>query len=143
MPQTGGVNFGGTDKEVQRALEKVSKQYPEATWASLYQEGFAMAASAKKRTPVRTGRLRASAYVSPPTGDRVEVGYGTDYALEVHEKTEANFKVGEAKFLENAFNERMDGFVARLGKRIVENVERGMGLKDIKRPSDIGDSPEG
>lgn len=63
----------------------------------------------QKRCPVRTGRLRRSAFVRS-RGDgwntRVSVGYSVPYAIYVHERLELLHRNGEAKFLENVFREQ-------------------------------------
>jgi len=58
---------------------------------------------AKQRTPVRTGRLRAS-LISKQYQSVLEGEVSTDvyYAIYVHENLRARHKIGEAKFLENA-----------------------------------------
>ena len=76
--------------------------------------GLAMEAEAGKLTPVDTGNLRGSRYsrvvksggsIRAPNGRflgapyGVEVGYGANYAVKVHE-TNANYRVGQWKFLE-------------------------------------------
>ncbi len=102
-----------------RALVELA---PDAGAAALYEEGLAVDANMVSKIPVDTGRLRSTHYTSPPTSDGngvfVEVGVGTDYAVAVHEKTEAVHQTGQAKFLEAALNEQEAGFVKRLGERI-------------------------
>lgn len=119
-------------REVEKSLQRILGRYPEAVAAALYQEGLALDAEAAKRMPVDTGRMRASRYTAPPeqtsSGPVVEVGVGVEYAIYVHERTEARHPVGEAKFLENALRERASGFAARLAARIKQNAERGVGV---------------
>lgn len=103
-----------------------------AAAAALYQEALAVDAESVKRTPVDTGRLRATHYVAPPTytadGERivVELGNGTDYAIYVHERTELRHTTGEAKFLQNALNARSAGMLERLAKRTARNLRSGV-----------------
>jgi hypothetical protein len=59
------------------------------------------------------------------------VGYGTDYAVYVHERTEPRHTVGEAKFLEKAVSERSAGYAKRLGDRVRENAEKGVTVRAI------------
>lgn len=62
------------------------------------------------QTPVDTGNLRASHYVESADGVRgpiVEIGVGgpsQPYAVRQHEDMSLRHPVGNAKFLENAFN---------------------------------------
>jgi hypothetical protein len=44
----------------------------------------------------------------------VELGFGTRYAVYVHERTELHHKVGQAKFLQSAANEERRGFIRNL-----------------------------
>lgn len=119
----------GKDTVVRNLLAAVEK-IKGAAAAALYQEGLALDANAVKRTPVDTGRLRASHYVGPPVANGgelvVEVGFGTDYAVFVHERTDLAHKVGEAKFLQNAMNERSAGFLERVQKRTKSNRRAGI-----------------
>lgn len=86
-------------------LNALEETIPEAVMIGVYALGEAILADATERTPVDTGRLRDSGYCAPPQkvdGQRVEVGFGTDYAVAVHERTGVSHPVGEAKFLEKA-----------------------------------------
>jgi hypothetical protein len=132
---------------LRKELKKLSKRYPKALAAGLYQEGLALHANAVKRAPVQYGFLRASGYTSPPTGEGspvVEVGFGANYALAQHEGVGFKHpKGGEAKYLQNAILERSSGFLERLVKRTQENEAKGVGVQAIpatapRRPSDGG-----
>lgn len=133
----------GFDK-VRANLRALAENAPRALAAALYQEGLAVDAEAVKRTPVDTGRLRATHYVSPPivSGDkvRVEIGFGTDYAVYVHERTDARHSSGEAKFLENALAARASGMAERIGKRVARNVANGIGIDALS--GDVPTSPQ-
>ena len=113
--------------EVIKSLERAARAFPEATGQALYEEGLGVQGLAVQRTPVDTGRLRASAYTAPPkttsSGPEVEVGYGAIYGVYVHERTELRHTTGQAKFLESALNERSSGYAERLGDRIAELAE--------------------
>jgi len=80
----------------------------------IYHMGQHLRSESVKQCPVDTGRLRASATVTPvkEEGDTfyVEVGYGTDYAIYVHERTELRHKVGKAKFLEDPLKENANNY---------------------------------
>jgi hypothetical protein len=123
-------------REFIKAVEHSKAGYERAFAAALYQEGLALHAASVPQVPVEYGRLRASGYVSPPTGvdnPEVEVGYGTDYAVYVHERTELRHKVGKAKFLSDPMNERQNGYAERLAKRTQQNFERGVGMDAIPK----------
>jgi hypothetical protein len=139
------VKFDGKEK-VKENIGKLKRRYPEAMAAALYQEGNVILGASLKKTPVDTGRLRATGYVSPPVGEDnpiVEIGYGTDYGIYVHERTELRHTVGESKFLEKAVNEASGGYLKRLGERVKDNEKRGIRVKSIPKiyptnPKDSG-----
>lgn len=87
-----------------RVLNEVVKKYRTSLSAGLYASGLALQTDAQKRSPVDTGALRASAETRRTLRgvDKVvvSVGFSARYALYVHENVGANFKVGQAKFLE-------------------------------------------
>jgi hypothetical protein len=108
--------------ELLRRMEQMPRVALEALKQAMRQELEAVLSLAKKKAPVDSGRLRASGYVTPPEieGGVVlngEVGFSAEYAVYVHEKTEARHVVGEAKFLEKAINERSKGYAERLAAR--------------------------
>lgn len=119
----------GKDSVVRAMLAAAGKMRGAAA-AALYQEGLALDAESVKRTPVDTGRLRATHYVSPPVDAGksmyVEIGNGTDYAVYVHEMTELRHVTGEAQFLQNAMNARSAGMLDRLAKRTRANLRAGV-----------------
>jgi hypothetical protein len=120
-------------KALNKAVKEAENRQRGALGAALYQMGFEIAGDAVKRTPVATGRLRSTAYVSPPQGDEMEVqvGFGTDYAEAVHERTEVNHTVGEAKFLQNAVDKISSGFARNVSKKAQKNFERGVSISSV------------
>lgn len=125
----------GTAK-VQRELEKLAKKYPGATAAALYEEGLAIDAASAKLVPVDTGRLRATHYTAPPRDEgkqiKVEIGYGTEYGLKVHEDMRARHTTGQAKFLEVPFKASKRGYASRVSDRIKKHVEKGTTFTSIR-----------
>ncbi|KPJ59102.1 MAG: hypothetical protein AMJ46_12615 [Latescibacteria bacterium DG_63] len=120
--------------KVLKALEKEGSAYGDALSAALYQEGLAIDAEAVKRVPVATGRLRSTHYVAPPTDDGVcEVGFGTDYALPVHDKVEVYHEVGGPLYLKSAVDEAQRGYVDRIAKRTSANHRAGVGMRAIPK----------
>ena len=91
-----------------KKMRSTSGEPRRALKAALYEMGLRVMAQSKKETPVDTGRLRGSGYVQPPidsrNGPTMELGFGTDYALFVHEDLEAHHSVGKAKFLIDPIN---------------------------------------
>jgi len=146
------VSGDGAPEKVQRKLEELLLEHQEAVAAALYVEGLAIEAEAVKRTPVDFGRLRASKFVAPPVkqsggGLLVELGFGTDYAVFVHEDTSARHVTGEAKFLENAIAARTPGFAERLARRAAGFVKKGVTMAPLDAsmptsPQDIGDGAD-
>ncbi len=119
-----------------KRLVELAKKYPEAAAQALYEEGLGVDANMVPRIPVDTGRLRSTHYVAPPRandqgGIFVEVGVGTDYAAEVHERTEIRHVSGEAKFLEKALNARASGMAQRLATRIASLGTQGRGMRPL------------
>jgi len=72
------------------------------------------------RSPVDSGNLKGSHYTqveADSKGVTAKIGTTADYAIYVHENLEANFTVGEAKFLENSLQEKSSD-VLRLVKKM-------------------------
>ena len=111
-----------------RALGDAS---PRFAGIALFREAERIMTKAKALTPVLTGALRASGQVVPPEmhGDRVRVtmGFGNSavgYAVHVHENLQARHPVGQAKFLEQPFNEAMSDMDDRLALVIRDEIAR-------------------
>lgn len=92
--------------DFEKNLRAAAARWPAQFRAALYRAALRVDADMIERIPVDTGRLRGSHYVAPPEhlgGSLVcEVGVGTDYAVDVHEKTWIPHSNGEAKYLEKA-----------------------------------------
>jgi hypothetical protein len=110
----------------------------QAKGQALMMEGEELIAEAKPLTPVLHGNLRSSGFCQLPVAQGEEVsitaGFGgvagtgnqvgdtnpedVGYALYVHENLMAHHPVGQAKFLEQPFDERLNGMSDRLAGRI-------------------------
>ena len=92
-------------ENVQQNLQNLDKVIEGVLKEELYKMGQHLRSESVKECPVDTGRLRASATVTPVKKENekyfVEVGYGTDYAIYVHERTELHHNIGKAKYLED------------------------------------------
>lgn len=117
--------------DLRRALKKAGHLGPTALAAAMVVEQEKVMAIAKPRTPVDLGPLKASGTVLPPeiSGTRITVasGYGgaaSDYALKQHEDLTLRHTVGQAKFLESAFNERKGGMGTRLALGVGKVLKR-------------------
>lgn len=117
-------------REMVDRLLRLAERYPDVVKAALYQEAQIEMTEAKRRTPVDTGRLRASGRVAEPVrvGRRVTVtlsfgGAAAPYAVFVHENLLANhasppFGGGQAKFLESTLDESAPHMAERLERRV-------------------------
>jgi hypothetical protein len=120
------------ERAVMRELEKFEKKAPYAVVGALFELGETIMDAAVDRAPLDTGELRRSAYVAIPErlGNAwvIDLGFGAEHALRVHESTERNYRAGEAKFLEKAIMEH-----GRAGMRkVVKSATRrlvGPGLR--------------
>jgi hypothetical protein len=115
------------EKQILAALKKYKRDAPEALAAAVYLEAVGIMAKSVHQVPVEFGVLRRSHYVTAPQGAdfTVELGYGTNYAVYVHERTGLKHHVGKAKFLEDPLNEAKGNMKARLLLRTKENIEKG------------------
>jgi hypothetical protein len=96
--------------------------------------------------------------VAPPAGERtpvVEIGYGTDYALPIHERWKGRNKrardkpggsrQGERRWLLNAMNKYRPVWVAMIGKLWKINQRTGLGVDAVaaqapRKPTDKGEA---
>jgi hypothetical protein len=107
-----------------RKLAKLGSSAIDVFGVALYQEAEIEMTEAKRRTPVKTGALRASGAVrrlSRVSRDlAVVLGFGgpaVQYALRVHEDVEMFHRVGQAKYLESVLLESAPYIAARVAKR--------------------------
>lgn len=133
----------GDDKIIKK-LRKLVKTAPEAVTIGMVAGGEFVMSGAVERVPVDTGRLRQTAYVAPPEAlgtndDIVECGFGTAYAIPVHEKTNVSHTHGEAKFLEKAVFNRANkvlSVVARAAERVLLKGGKARPTKFPTRPEE-------
>jgi len=85
--------------------------------------------NAVRRAPKDTGELRRSAVVNRVNADGGgSVAFLAPHALPVHEMTWRQYRIGEAKFLENALKEEMKTWEAEVSAAVKRAVEaRGGG----------------
>ncbi len=126
---TVSIRWVGMEK-FQRYLKDVSDAGAPLA-AALSQEGESIMGNAKKDTPVDTGRLRSTGHVKRPklSGKKVEVelAFGTDYAIFVHEIAGAAHPSGKAKFLEANVLAAQSGFGRRVADKMERHLRRGPG----------------
>lgn len=124
-------------------LGKTQEDWKHAVAGAVFQKGLAVIADSVVEVPVDTGRLRQTAYVAPPTDidDPVaEAGYGTNYAVPVHE-IDIPHAVGKDQFLRDPFNQHMAGYVRWITDRAKKLFARGTRLGAI--PSSVPRRPKG
>lgn len=109
-------------RRLQRNLARAGGLAQRGLEAGLVREANAIMTESKRQTPVDTGRLRASGTVMPPesrgSGVSIEMGYGTRYAIFVHEIMTAHHPVGNAKFLERPLLAAEKGMADRLATAV-------------------------
>lgn len=140
----GGNQISGLER-VLRAMDRAVSGIEDGLAAAIYQEGQEIIGVAQERTPVDTGRLRATGYAAPPEktvqGPEGEIGFGTDYGLAVHERVEVWHRVGGPKFLESAVNEAQKGYSRRIADQTWHNYKNNIGVKAV--PQHQPTSPRG
>lgn len=111
--------------EVLRNLDKLEQNVRRGALRGMNQWSDETMTLAKERTPVDTGTLRASGYVTTPqdNGSSIEqeLGFGgaaADYALVQHERLDFNHPTGQAKFLESAVNDRERELISSIEREI-------------------------
>ncbi len=127
-------------RAAQRSMDRTRRRFNGATAAAVMQAGYKIMAEAVKITPLATGRLRRSWFVSSPrmtgSGPEVMIGFGTGYAWAVHEKTGDNVSWTAPgtgpKYLERP----LDAFTGRYAKWIAakawDNFRLGITARQIQ-----------
>lgn len=110
-------------KGLKSAIKKHKKVTAKGLRVGLFRAGLFLQRESQKIVPVDKNFLRPSATTRATGNDRspeVVVGYGTDYALYVHEDMQARHKPGKsAKFLEKPLRENED----RLGEIVLKGIK--------------------
>lgn len=108
--------------DLRRALDKAGDRALDGLEFGVVKEASDVMNEARNEVPVDTGRLKASGTVLPPekggTKVSVEFGFGTDYAVFVHENLTASHETGSAKFLERPFLARGNQIPANLAAAV-------------------------
>ena len=135
-------SWSGVDGLISK-IERHRDKMPEILGRVLMMEGEELIAAAKPLVPVLHGFLRSSGFVQLPEINKasgqvsIEAGFGgiagsgnqggsnlkdVGYAVYVHEDMTKHHQVGQAKFLEQPFRERMATMSDRLAGRIEEQL---------------------
>jgi hypothetical protein len=99
---------------------------PNAVGRAMYEEFSIELTEAQQRTPVDTGALRRSAFITQPEQEAdgaitMRMGFGgpaAPYAVFVHEDLNALHPIGQAKFLESTLNESAPYMAGRIARRV-------------------------
>lgn len=121
------IQIRGWDR-VEQQLQRLVDQTPRLAQQALRVEAEIEMTEMKKRTPVRTGALRASGHVEDlrPWGVRWSFGGPSiPYAIYVHENLDMFHRVGQAKFLESVLAESAPYLAERVANRMRE-LMRGL-----------------
>lgn len=113
-------------QDFQRKIRNIARKYPRAVGNALWDEFDEVEKiESMARTPVDTGDLRDSHETYGPVirmnTIRVEIRVGggaIDYAVRVHEDTEAFHPHGQAKFLESTLREAAPHLLRRVRARL-------------------------
>jgi hypothetical protein len=131
------ISVSGGPK-VRAELIRQTSRYKRAMDVALYQMGFDIMARTIPITPVEVGRLRNSQYVTPPRGltRYVEVGFGVDYAVPVHERPARHKAPTQSKFLEKTISAMRASYMMKLAK-----LTRAAYAADTRIGAVSGDAP--
>jgi hypothetical protein len=121
-------------KALERTLTQLGSDYEKALGQALSIEANEIFAESQDLVPVRESILQGSGVVSKPKKDSrgvyVLVGYGTKYALPVHEMPDSTnwTKPGTgSKYLQRPFEKRLPGWK----KRVAMNT-RKIALRNLR-----------
>lgn len=115
------MKLSGVEVSIKNIIEKAA-QIKTATRQGMAAGALDVEASAMEKTPVDTGNLKASFFVDVSNPDLITVGNTAEYAVNVHENMNAHHRVGQAKFLESAANEKGAAILEKIAGRIKEVV---------------------
>ena len=120
--------------DFRKAIQKDASRFRTAVVSALYQEANDIMSASVRVTPMDTGTLRQTAFVTRPetSGGEVviELGYGgaaKEYALIVHEMPKSNSfqEPGTGpKYLERPMDEAKRGQLRRIQERSMRAFER-------------------
>lgn len=117
-----GIKIKGL-QALAKAYNKAITDAVEATKAAVYQEALDIDRAAVNLVPVDDGFLKGSHYVTrPDSNGEVQVGFGTDYAVPVHDRTEVYHKIGQANYLKEPLDKATAGWAGRVAKRARNNL---------------------
>lgn len=116
-----GVQLDGM-KEIQDRIAEVGKQIMTNLDGGLEAGAAKLLEESKPLVPVVTGKLHDSGFSRRAKDGVVEVGYGEDYALQVHENLELHHPNGGPKYLERPAREHADELFELIAKDTAERT---------------------
>ena len=128
--------------KIRKGLKDAGFRYTKANLAALLAEGYDIMAKSIPLVPVEFSVLRNSRYVAIEGGavaarqsdqPAVQLGYGTDYAVPVHEKHEVSHRVGQSNYLRQPFDEAMSGLRKRVAVRTAAFAKLDIGPAALPR----------
>lgn len=128
-PRFGWVGTG----TVAVKLEKAAAQYRQAAACAVYGQALALHEIINREgfVPLRTGRLRLSAYVTQPDPSQSrlqsQVGYAAPYAPEVHERPGSRY----SKWMEKGVTLWASDLAGRLAKSLRAAFQQGTQLSSL------------
>lgn len=122
-------------QEMLDTLERLPIEALEALEQAQVENAEHLIGESKKECPVDTGRLRKSGTVGKPVRRvnevEIEVGYGTDYAIYVHERTELRHDIESEATVRRRLKRARAASKKRYEKKVAE--AKAQGLKKPKR----------
>lgn len=95
--------------------------------AALYQQAIDIMGLSVLQVPVDTGRLRSSGFVGPPQNHTVKLGYGTNYAAHVHERTETEHSGRtKSKYLSDPIDKKRSTWERDMAKKTRNAVDNNL-----------------
>lgn len=135
-------------RKILKNLRIISRRYEGALGSAIYLQAQSIMAQSKRLVPVDTGRLRATGYVGPPENRglfriQVQAGYGTEYAVPVHEDMDARHSPGlTAKYLEKPTKAAAPKAAQRIAKWTRQFMETDRGFGAVTFPASPQDKGE-
>ena len=128
-----GITIHGLD-QLAAKLSVYAEDMNHAVSRGMVEFAGEIEAESVKLTPIDTGELRSRSYIHGPLYDSknqqytMVVGYEKDtpaensYAVPVHERVEVHHDVGQAKFLETAFETKQPEYLPFIKQIIKEST---------------------
>jgi len=125
-------DFDLDTEELETGLEQTAKNLPKAVGLAIYRAAVEIMHEAKPLTPMDTGQLRRSRFITKPYlvqgGPFVILGYSTRYAVFVHEATWIPHSPGRSKYLQKAIQNVSGDLGEKIARWAWKNFKLGRGL---------------